>query len=131
MGLLLSQIILCLHLLHVSSQNVYVTTFFYEIMSKRDKKRKLENATRLRVRSNDYVGLEAIPPTSNMCKRLFSKAGSIWSDVQKSMKPETLETVLFLRVNWDLCDDKMVAKAAYYNKPERLENIVGIDDDSQ
>lgn len=49
-----------------------------------------------------YVDVGYVPPTSNECKRLFSRAKLIFSDVRKSMDRVTLETLVFLHCNRSL-----------------------------
>ena len=66
----------------------------FEKLKKLSKKRKQNSEAQ--TRSIFYQGLEGIAPTSNVCERLFSKAGLIWTDLRKSMKPATLEILLFL-----------------------------------
>lgn len=46
-----------------------------------------------------------------MCERLFSLAGLVWSDLRKSMLPQTSEMILFLRVNKEVWDVRTVAEA--------------------
>jgi hypothetical protein len=60
-----------------------------EKVEKKAKKRKLQEEQQ-RKEVFFYRGLEAISPTSNVCERLFSISGVIWSDLRKSMKPSTL-----------------------------------------
>ncbi|KAI3657095.1 hypothetical protein MP638_005789 [Amoeboaphelidium occidentale] len=68
-----------------------------EILHKRKKRKILENDLRIRSHKLAYHGLESICPTSNICERLFSLAGLIWTDIRKSMLPKTMEMLLFLR----------------------------------
>jgi hypothetical protein len=46
-----------------------------------------------------------------VCERLFSLAGLVWSDLRKSMLPQALEMILFLRINKELWDVGTVAEA--------------------
>lgn len=63
-----------------------------------------------------YSGLKAISPTSNICERLFSKAGLIFTDLRRSMHPPTLEMVLFLNVNYNLWNERTVDLAIKRSK---------------
>ncbi|KAJ0399190.1 hypothetical protein P43SY_004353 [Pythium insidiosum] len=56
------------------------------------KKRKLTNRPR-------YMSLKWVPPTSNVCERLFSKTKFVYSDLRKRLDCETLEFFIFLMVN--------------------------------
>ncbi|KAE9334672.1 hypothetical protein PF008_g13856 [Phytophthora fragariae] len=48
-----------------------------------------------------YMPLEWVPPTSNECERFFSQAKLVYSDLRKSMDPDTLEVLMFLSFNKD------------------------------
>lgn len=50
--------------------------------------------------------IHAIPATSAPSERCFSAAGNVYSEKRTSMKPETLNSILLLRSNWDLADFK-------------------------
>ena len=62
--------------------------------------------------SSEYVNLKWIPPTSNICERLFSASRQVISylrqvltDYRKSMSPYTFECIMFLKMNrkyWDV-----------------------------
>ena len=54
---------------------------------------------RARTEGNDYRNVSHIPPTSNACERLFSRARRLSTDYRKSMHPETVEALLFLDLN--------------------------------
>lgn len=60
-------------------------------------KRSKRNST-----NNDYTDCRYILPTSNLCERLFSKAGYVHSDRRKRILPLHLEQQIFLHVNSDL-----------------------------
>lgn len=51
-----------------------------------------------------YIDVGFVPPTSNECERFFSVAKLQFSDLHKSMLPETLEMVMMLMYNRDLWD---------------------------
>ncbi|KAE9175038.1 hypothetical protein PF005_g25579 [Phytophthora fragariae] len=48
-----------------------------------------------------YMPLDWVPPTSNECERFFSQAKLVYSDLRKSMDPDTLEVLMFLSFNKD------------------------------
>ena len=49
-----------------------------------------------------YLDLSFLTPTSNMCERLFSKAGHALSDRRRGLSPASFESQIFLHVNRDL-----------------------------
>ncbi|KAE9164143.1 hypothetical protein PF004_g29923 [Phytophthora fragariae] len=57
------------------------------------KRRKTEAAP------STFALLDAIPPTSNVVKRLFSSARSVLHHERHRLSPLALETILFLRMN--------------------------------
>jgi hypothetical protein len=71
-----------------------------------------ENERKKSITSSKYVNLKWIPPTSNICERLFSSARQVISylpqvltDYRKSMSPYTFECIMFLKMNrkyWDV-----------------------------
>jgi hypothetical protein len=60
---------------------------------------------------NQYMDTSFIPPTSNICERFFSKSKVVFSDLRKSLDSETLEAILFLKVNSAYWDETTVSKA--------------------
>jgi hypothetical protein len=52
----------------------------------------------------DYENFMAVPCTSNICERLFSRAKLVLGDLRGKMTPEHVETILFLQYNRDLWD---------------------------
>ncbi len=65
------------------------------------KKRKIDVAT------SAYIDLRFLLPTSNICERLFSKAGQALCKRRKGTSPVGFEQQLFLHVNfevWDISD---------------------------
>jgi hypothetical protein len=63
------------------------------------------------VHNEKYIDTSFIPPTSNICERLFSNSKLVYSDLRKSLLPDTLELILFLKVNGHMWDETFVAKA--------------------
>ena len=64
------------------------------------KKTKLNDNT-------EYQNLAFLLPTSNICERMFSKAGYSLTKRGKSTAPATFEQQMFLRVSqslWDISD---------------------------
>jgi hypothetical protein len=61
----------------------------------------IKNALRKRRRAqpDEYEDLNWIPPTSNICERLFSLAKLTLGSLRQSMSPETLEATVMLKVN--------------------------------
>ena len=52
-----------------------------------------------------YVSTKFISPTSNDVERLFSLSKRIFSEKRRGLKPETLESLVFLKTNrclWNL-----------------------------
>lgn len=54
----------------------------------------------------DYSDLRFLLPTSNICERLFSKAGHALNDRRKTMLPANFESQIFLNLNRDLWSAK-------------------------
>lgn len=54
---------------------------------------------RAKFQIQEYKDLSHIPPTSNACERLFSRARRLLTDYRKSMNEETVEALLFLDIN--------------------------------
>jgi hypothetical protein len=54
---------------------------------------------RARIEKSKYRGTLHVASTSNMCERLFSLAKLIMSHLRKSMDPDHLEWLLFLKAN--------------------------------
>ena len=73
----------------------------------------VEEVGRKKVLNNNayFKGLNMVSPTSNICERLFSSAGLVWSDLRKAMLPSTLEMLLFLKVNRKLWNGNTVQNA--------------------
>ena len=57
---------------------------------------------------SDYVNLDFINPTSNICERLFSQSKLTYSSQRKAMLSSTLENTLFLRSNQELWSGRTV-----------------------
>jgi hypothetical protein len=49
-----------------------------------------------------FIDTEFVPPTSNICERLFSQSKLIFTDQWRALKPATLEMLVFLRANRNL-----------------------------
>lgn len=60
------------------------------------KRRKIEN------RGTRYMDLRFVLPTSNICERMFSKAGYALHYRRKSINPESFEEQMFLHANQKL-----------------------------
>jgi hypothetical protein len=58
-----------------------------------------EDAKRRRVIESKYRSTEHVLSTSNLCERLFSQCKILMSDRRKSMHPQTLNEILFLKAN--------------------------------
>lgn len=57
---------------------------------------------RLSGQKSSYLSLDFILPTSNICERLFSKAGYAIGDRRKALIPQNFESQIFLHSNADL-----------------------------
>lgn len=60
--------------------------------------------------TTSYGDMRFLLPTSNVCERLFSKAGHVLNDRRKGLLPANLECQLFLHMNRDLWSAKDLAK---------------------
>jgi hypothetical protein len=67
-----------------------------DIVERELKRQRTETISTTEVR---YKPVYHIAPTSNICERLFSQAKIVYSDRRKSMKLNTFEMLLFLKVN--------------------------------
>ena len=56
-----------------------------------------------------YKDLTHIPPTSNICERLFSGVRLVLTDYRKRMGPYTMESLMFLKANRKYWDEKLVS----------------------
>jgi DNA-binding transcriptional ArsR family regulator len=65
---------------------------------------------RVRVQEKIYQNVSFICPTSNVVERLFSTAKLVFSDLRRSLLPRNLEMLLFLKLNRDLWDLRLVGK---------------------
>lgn len=66
-----------------------------------------------RVSSTMYHNLDTVLATSNACERLFSTAGRTLTPLRRSMKPSTLEMLLFLNANREFWDVNDVRKSVF------------------
>ncbi len=69
------------------------------------KRRMVKNA------SNGYMDTRFILPTSNICTRLFSKAGYALHDRRKGILPCNFQMQIFLHVNhslWNISDVRSI-----------------------
>ena len=62
------------------------------------------------VPSEDFIDRKFLLPTSNICKRLFSRVGYAFSQRGKGLCPANLESQLFLHLNNDFWDNSDVNK---------------------
>ena len=77
------------------------TQYLYEGMSfaqRALKRQKLNHGCK----AGQYTDTRFCVPSSNVCERLFSKAGYALSDRRKSITPANLESQIFLHFNRDL-----------------------------
>ena len=58
-----------------------------------------------------YMDLAFLPPTSNICERFFSASRLILNDYRKSMSPLVFKSIMALKMNRDLWNEKLVEKA--------------------
>ena len=57
-----------------------------------------------------YESTDHVPPTSNICERLFSREKLVMTPHRRLMDPSTLEAILMLRMSKDLWDEVTVQK---------------------
>ena len=57
----------------------------------------------------EYVSLEFIPGTSNICERLFSKGKLSLGMLRQNLSPMHLGASLFLRINRKLWDAELIS----------------------
>ena len=57
----------------------------------------------------EYVSLEFIPGTSNICERFFSKGKLTHGMLRQNLSPMHLEAFLFLRINRKLWDAEIIS----------------------
>lgn len=63
-----------------------------------------------RARTQNYMDSRFLLPTSNICERLFSKAGHVLTDRRKGLSPVNLESQIFLHLNNDLWGTRDINK---------------------
>lgn len=80
----------------VITQNSSRSTFDEGYYQKRQKLSSQEPTT-----SDSYINTTFIPPTSNICERLFSKAKIIYGTQRHRIEIESFECQLYLHVNRD------------------------------
>jgi hypothetical protein len=76
------------------------------------KKQKLEAVSS----SSSYVDLKFLIPTSNICERLFSKAGFSFNQRRMSVLPINTESQMFLHLNSSLWDIAIVKEILSKNQ---------------
>ena len=66
---------------------------------------------------------------NNICERLFSRTKLIMTDNRKSMDPSTLETIIMLRMNKDLWDERdveaIIHEEKFHNREQGTAAIAG------
>ena len=81
-----------------------------------------------------YMNLEFVPPTSNVVERFFSIAKNVYTDIRRSMSPQHLEAVLFLKMHLDKWNVPEVQTAINNRKKSKKFNnvcdILEYDDDN-
>ena len=70
-----------------------------EIVERQSKRGKVQSK---------YTCVNHVPPTSNMCERLFSQTKLVIGDRRSRMLPVNLEITMFLKLNFHLWDAKTV-----------------------
>ena len=63
---------------------------------------------------------------NNICERLFSRTKLIMTDNRKSMDPSTLETIIMLRMNKDLWDERDVEAIIHKEKLRKEQETAAI-----
>ena len=65
---------------------------------------------RVRVQEKIYQDVSFTLPTSNVVERLFSTAKFVFSELRRSLLPRNSEMLLFLKLNRDLWDLRLLGK---------------------
>ena len=76
------------------------------------------------------MDLAFLPPTSNICERLFSASRLILTDYRKSMSPRVFESIMALKMNRDLWDAKLVEKALSGKPKSPKSPVISIQSDA-
>ena len=66
-------------------------------------------AKRLKLQDNGFQRMDWLPPTSNVCERLFSRAKLTFGQCRQKLSPMHLEAELFLFVNKTFWDAELVS----------------------
>ena len=82
------------------------------------KKCRMENHTSL------YAGVKHVPPTSNICERIFSREKLTYSALRKNMLPVQLEEVLYLVLNKHLWNERVIEKVFVRERLRRNSNAL-------
>ena len=84
-----------------------------------------------------YHRVDWIPPTSNICERIFSQAKLVLGLLRQSMSPERLNLLLFLKANRSYWDMQVVGEAmARVTRAELASSggappIIALEDDEE
>ena len=70
-------------------------------------------------KKSEYIDLASIPPTSNICERLFSASRLVLTAYRKFMSPRTFNSIMVLKLNRALWDGKTVQKALEGSRQQR------------
>ena len=65
----------------------------------------------------NYMVLLFILASTNLVERLFSMTRKIYTEDRKRMTPDTLELIMFLKINMELWDEKLVYKIRRNPRP--------------
>lgn len=81
----------------------------------------------------DRASVTAIPPTSNTVERLFSAAKAVLSPQRQGLHPQTLEAILFLRLNkrfWSVATVASALDGVAHEEPTMIEETKQDDGDN-
>lgn len=87
-----------------------------------------------RTDESEYVNTTFILPTSNDVERLFSLTKRVFAPNRQSLKDETLEMLVFLRLNrqlWSVATVSKVRNDPTPEEPSNLDQILGTDDEDE
>lgn len=75
------------------------------------------------IRQSKYLAVSWIPATSVVVERFFSTVKSTIGYLRKSMSSETLEVIMFLKLNWDLVTLADVSAAIVQSKANNEDEV--------
>ncbi|DAZ95087.1 TPA: hypothetical protein N0F65_002981 [Lagenidium giganteum] len=98
-----------------TSDDAYEGSFADAILAARSERQRRRNCER-------YGLVRSVPPTSNICERLFSLVKGTYSTHRHRLTPKTVEALFFLKLNRDHWGPATVADAISVRQTDTIED---------